>query len=109
MITKEYGTKDLERDYGPLTFGKALWAHRKSEEMSQKDFAAKLGISQQSLCDLEKGRRIPSAHRAAKIARKIGYPENLCVKLALQDELRKEDLNFTITLTPYEAEEAETL
>lgn len=109
MNTKDYGTKELERDYGPLTFGKALLAHRKCEEISQKDFAEKLGVSQQSLCDIEKGRRIPSAHRAVRIARKIGQPENLWVKLALQDELRKEDLNYIVTLAPCEIEEAETV
>ncbi|NWH03521.1 helix-turn-helix domain-containing protein [Desulfobacter latus] len=53
--------------FGPLTFGKALKAHREGEALSQSAFAKALGISPQSLCDLEKGRRTPSVKRAAKI------------------------------------------
>jgi len=53
-IKETYGSKDLEKEYGRLTFGQALWSHRKCEEISQKQFAISLGISSQSLCDIEK-------------------------------------------------------
>lgn len=99
MNTDEiYGSKELERDYGPLTFGRALWAHRKCEEISQAEFARFLGISSQSLCDIEKGRSIPSLRRAAKIANKIGEPEIFWIQLALQDMLRKESFNYTVSV-----------
>lgn len=93
---KKHGTKELERDYGPQTFGRALWAHRKCEEISQVDFARFLDISAGSLCDLEKGRRIPTPKRAAKIARLIGHPEKYWIQLALQDSLREANLDYTI-------------
>ncbi len=95
---EEYGSKELERDLGPLTFGKALWAHRKCREISQADFARFLGISSQSLCDIEKGRSIPSPRRAAKIANKIDQPEVFWIRLALQDILRKESLDYTVSV-----------
>ncbi|MBW1759831.1 MAG: helix-turn-helix transcriptional regulator [Deltaproteobacteria bacterium] len=99
MTTDEiYGSKELERDYGPLTFGRALWSHRKCEELSQKEFAMSIGISAQSLCDIEKGRKIPSPKRAAKIARHIGQPEKIWIELALQDMLRQEDLDYTVSV-----------
>ncbi len=99
MNTKEkYTTKDLEIEFGLLTFGAALEAHRKCEEVSQKDFAKMLEITPQSLCDLEKGRRIPSPQRAAKIARKIGHPENFWLQLAFQDMLKQENLEFSVSV-----------
>ena len=73
MITEEqYGTSEMERDFGRLTFGNALASYRMGEEKSQRAFAVFLGISPQSLCDIEKERRIPSPNRAAKIARQLG-------------------------------------
>ena len=93
-----YDLKDLETDFGPLTFGDALSSYRLGEELSQKEFSLILGISSQSLCDIEKGRRIPSPSRAAKIARLIKEPESFWIRLALQDTLRKEKLDFTVSV-----------
>ncbi|MFH2059279.1 MAG: helix-turn-helix transcriptional regulator [Pseudomonadota bacterium] len=98
MNIKEYGTKELREEFGPLTFGNALEAYRKSEEQTQVDFANQLSISPASLCDIEKGRRIPTPKRAAKIASQIGQPEIFWIQLALQDILRKEDLNYQVTV-----------
>lgn len=99
MSTKTYGTSKLERDFGRLTFGNALSSYRLGEEQSQKEFASFLGISPQSLCDIEKERRIPTPSRAAKIAKRLGEPESFWVQLALQDMLRKEELDLTISIT----------
>jgi transcriptional regulator with XRE-family HTH domain len=99
MTTKKhYGLKEMEKEYGPLTFGKALGAHRLSEEMSQKDFAKRLGMTPQSLCDLEKGRKLPSADRAARIAEKLKEPAITWVSLALEDQLREAHLAFKVEL-----------
>lgn len=98
MSTEEYGTRELERDFGPMTFGRALEAYRKCEEISQKDFAAMLGISPQSLCDIEKSRTIPSIRRAAKIARQLGEPEKIWLRLVFQDMLRQERLDYTVSV-----------
>ncbi len=100
MSTDEkYGSRELERDLGPLTFGEALEAYRKCEEMSQKEFAEMLGISAQSLCDIEKGRRIPSARREPNIAGKISQPESFWIRLTFQDMLRQEKLNYTVSVS----------
>ncbi len=98
MTIEDYGTADLEKEFGVLTFGNALFSYRKGESISQKEFAKTLGISSQSLCDIEKERRIPSPGRAAKIARKLGEPEAFWIKLALQDLLRKEKINLAVSV-----------
>lgn len=99
MATKYYGTSDLERDFGVLTFGNSLASYRKGEEISQKEFAKLLGISQQSLCDIEKERRIPSPSRAAKIAKILKEPAAFWIQLALQDTLRKENIDLEVSVS----------
>jgi len=98
MTTKTYGTKELREEFGLLTFGRALEAQRKCEELSQASFAKQLGISAQSLCDIEKGRRVPTPKRAAKIADQIGQPANFWIQLAFQDMLRKEHLDYKVSV-----------
>ena len=99
-IDKDFSLEDFEKEFGPLTLGEALSSYRLGEGISQIEFAKKIGISAQSLCDIENGRRIPTPKRAAKIAAIIGEPEMFWVKLAIQDGLRKEDLKFRVTLVP---------
>ncbi|MBX2988317.1 MAG: helix-turn-helix transcriptional regulator [Bdellovibrionaceae bacterium] len=97
MSTKSYFEK-LERQYGSLTFGGLLKAWREGEEMSQTAFAKRIGLSVQNLNDLEKGRRIPSPTRAARIAKKLGLPEAGMIELALRDSLNKEGFHYDVKL-----------
>ena len=100
MSTKiKFGVEELEKKVGVLTFAGLLESYRLSDEKSQKDFAKFLGISQQSLCDLEKGRKIPSADRAARIAKKLHEPEDFWIKLALQDILRSQNFHYEVSLS----------
>ena len=93
---KKYGSAELAKEYGLLTFGRALWSHRKCEEISQKNFAKMLAILPLSLCDLEKGRKLPSVNRAAKIAWVLNEPEKIWIRLVLQDMLREADLRYDV-------------
>ena len=97
MITKSYFEK-LEKKVGPLTFSEMLISWREAEGLSQAAFARKIGLSAQNLNDLEKGRRIPSASRAAKIAKKLGLPEMGLIRLALRDSLRREGFKYEVIL-----------
>ena len=97
MTTKSYFEK-LEKKYGTLTFGDLLKAWREGMEMSQANFAKELGLSAQNLNDLEKGRRIPSATRAAKIAKKLGLPEMGLIQIALRDSLARDGFHYEIIL-----------
>jgi len=99
MTTKLITTvEDIESRFGRVSFGQALQAWRVCDELSLREMAQILGITAASLHDMEKGRRIPSPARAAKIAHKLGHPITTWVELALQDLLHKEKLRLKIKL-----------
>jgi len=81
---------------GPLTIAGILKSMRESDEISQKDFAAQLGISKQNLCDIEKGRKAVTPSRAAIFAQKLGYPPTAFIRIALQEELDRAGVKLQI-------------
>ncbi len=83
---------------GPLTIGRYIHSIREGEEMSQVEFAKKLGISKSHLCDIEKGRKPISAARAARIAALLGYSEKQFVQLALQDAMERAELDYRVKI-----------
>lgn len=93
--------KDVERITGKkLTFGLMLWSIRKCDERSQVDFAKKLGISKQHLCDIEHDRKNISPKLAAQYAETLGYSKEQFIQLALQNTVDREDLEVHIEVTP---------
>ena len=86
----------LEKLNGPLSFGGFMSSIRLGEEWTLAHMAAKLGVSAQHLCDIEKGRRSVAASRAARWARELGYDEAQMVQLALQAELEREGVPMTV-------------
>lgn len=98
-IKIKYGSKELARDFGPMTFGKLIHSYRKSDELSQKIFSKILGISPASLRNLEKGRTIPTPKQASLIARKLKEPESYWVQLALQDQLNHIGLKLKVSVS----------
>jgi transcriptional regulator with XRE-family HTH domain len=99
MITKtDSYFEELEKRYGKLSFGAALKAFREAEGKTQSDFAQELGFSIQNLCDIEKGRRIPSPARAAHIAKSLRLPEKALIELSLRDSLEREGLKYSVRL-----------
>ena len=91
--------RDMEREYGPLTFGRLLESYRKCEELTQEQLGKMVGLSRANICDLEKGRKIPSLKRASALANAFGVSEKQWVEIALQDQLRKEKLDFKVFIT----------
>ena len=71
----KYSLKNLEKDYGPLTFADLLLIQRADKDWTQTKMAAKLKISKQKLCDFEKGRRLPSVKTVAEWAKKMKQPQ----------------------------------
>lgn len=98
MSTKKIGTKEIEKEFGPLTFASLLKAHRLGEELTQVEFAKMLGLSKQSLNDLESSRKSPTIRRAMGIAKKIGLLPELVVQVVLQDQVSKENLKFSVSV-----------
>ena len=95
---KSDAMKFLESLVGELTFGGMVEAMRQAEEMSQVEFAAKLGISKQHLCDIEKGRKFVSPERAAKFAKILGHSERSFVALALRDIVNQGGLKLKVNV-----------
>lgn len=99
MSTKQITTKDVERIYGPLTFGALVKAHREGEDLTQVQLAKTIKLSKQALNDIENGRKIPSISRAVTLAKKIGILPELAVELVLQDQLNREKLKMTVKVS----------
>jgi transcriptional regulator with XRE-family HTH domain len=83
---------------GPLTLAKLIRSIREGETMTQAEFADTLGISKQHLSHIENGRKVVSPERAARWAALLGYAESQFVRLALQDELQRAGLRYTVTV-----------
>jgi DNA-binding XRE family transcriptional regulator len=102
MSTKRIGTREIEKEFGPLTFAILLKSYRLGEEMSQVEFSKLLGLSKQSLNDLENGRKSPSIRRAIGIAKKISLLPDLVVQVVLQDQVNKEKLKLSVSVKSLE-------
>jgi transcriptional regulator with XRE-family HTH domain len=89
---------ELEKTFGRLTFGEMLKSLREVEGKTQAQFSKKLGFSVQNLCDIEKGRRIPSPVRAASIAKKLKLPMKAMIEFSLRDALESEGLKYNVSL-----------
>ena len=81
---------------GPVTLGGMLWSLRMCDEISQSEFARRLGVSRSHLCDVEKGRKLVSPERAAAWAKVLGFPETVFVKLALQEQLDRAGVKMNV-------------
>src|SRR3972149_2970751 len=81
---KSDAMKFLEGLVGELTFGGLIEAMRQAEEMSQVEFAKKLGISKQHLCDIEKRRKFVSPERAAKFARIVEHSKKYFMNVGIK-------------------------
>ncbi len=95
----KYGLKELEKEYGPLTFGQLIQTHRLSEEITQSKMAKKLKISRQKLNDFEHGRRFPSLRMAVQVADSLGEHVPTWISIVIEEMLREEHLDFKVTLT----------
>jgi len=88
----------LEREFGPLTFGRAMSGIRSVEGATLAQFAKRLGVSAQHLSDVEKDRRGVSAQRAADWARILRHPPAVLVRLALQREVDAAGLKLKVSV-----------
>lgn len=91
--------KNIEKLIGTrLTLGKLIWAIRQADDFSQVDFADKLKVSKQQLCDIEHGRKSISPKLAKKYAQILGYSEEQFIRLSLQDLVDREGLNVEVEI-----------
>ncbi len=92
--------RDIEKITGTkLTLGNLIRSIRQSDDVSQVDFANKLKITKQHLCDIEHGRKSISPKLSAKYAKILGYSKEQFIRLALQDLVDREGLNVEVEIT----------
>lgn len=83
---------------GPLTIARSMVSIRLCEELTQAEFARKLGISRSHLNDIEKGRKGVTPVRALQFSKKLGMPSILFIRLALQDQLERAGLKYIVNI-----------
>lgn len=101
MIIKQNNNaeKEIEQITGiKLTFGKMLWATRKCDEITQTEFAKKLGISKSHLCDIEHDKKIVSPELARNYAKILGQSEKQFIRLAIQASLDKAEMSYEVEI-----------
>ena len=81
-----------------LNFSNMIYSLRMSDEVSQVELADMIGISKGILCDIEKGRRLPTIEQAKNMAEALGYPVQGFIAILFQDQLKKANLNLTVSL-----------
>jgi transcriptional regulator with XRE-family HTH domain len=85
---------------GKLTVGEMLHSWRVSEELSLKDFGGLIGMSVTNLCDIEKGRKRVSPEKAEQIAKAIGVPPALLIRLSIEESLKAAGLKYQVEIRP---------
>jgi transcriptional regulator with XRE-family HTH domain len=88
----------LEREFGPLTFGRAMNGIRAVEGATLAQFAKRLSVSAQHLSDVEKDRRGVSVQRASEWARILGHPPAVLVRFLLQREVDMAGLKLKVSV-----------
>ncbi len=90
--------KYLIKEFGELTFADMILSIRTTDEISQTDLATQIGVSRGIICDIEKGRRLPTIEQAKDMAEFLGYPAEGFISILLQDQLRKAKVLMKVSL-----------
>ena len=96
MTTRKRATNLLQKAVGDLNFGMFLRSARVSLDITQAEIAKMLKVTKSVICDIEKGRQLVSPSLAQKIAKQAGLSEKLAIKLALQDQLAKANIDLLV-------------
>ena len=90
---------DMTRDvWDAMTLGGLIRSLRMSDEISQVDLAKKLHVSKQFLSDVEHDRKEVGISFAKKVSDTLGYSIEPLIELLIRDQLRRQDLNYTVVL-----------
>jgi transcriptional regulator with XRE-family HTH domain len=81
-----------------MTLGGLIRSLRMSDEISQVELAKKLHVSKQFLSDVEHDRKDVGISFAKKVSDALGYSIEPLIELLIRDQLRRQDLNYTVEL-----------
>ena len=80
------------------SFGDLIYQIRSASGESMSLFASQLGISRSHLNDIEKGTKPVSAKKASEYAKLLSFEEEEFVRLAIQDMLDRNRLDYNVEL-----------
>lgn len=83
---------------GPLTLGMLVRSIREGEDWSLAEMAEKLDVTRAYVANIEKGKPV-TPESAARYAKALGYSEEQFVRLALQDQVRRAGLRYSVNVT----------
>ena len=96
MAKKISAVAHLEKQLGPLTFGRMVWSHRMSDEMTQEELAEAIGVSKQYISQVERGQRLVSIEQAVRLAEVFKVSTDMFVIQVLQDQINKAGLDIKL-------------
>ena len=70
------------------------------EAVNVRNQILRIGMSVANLCDIEKGRKGVSPEKAEQIAKAIGVPSALLVRLSIEESLAAAGLRYKIEVKP---------
>lgn len=82
---------------GPLTLGDLLKSIREGEEWTMAQMGKKLDVSRGHVSNIEKGKPV-NPGTAARYAEILGYSKDQFVRLAVEEQLRREGLFYSVSL-----------
>lgn len=88
-------TKVLKKKFGDLRFGKLIWSHRKSAEMTQDQLADILGVTKQYISQLENGVRFASIKQAIKLAEVFEMSPDIFVMRVIKDQIKQASIELS--------------
>jgi hypothetical protein len=87
--------------FGPAGSGRAVAnpiAARSDDRLARLHFTDV--FPRLNLCDIEKGRKGVSPEKAEQIAKAIGVPAALLIRLSIEENLRAAGLKYTVEIKP---------
>ncbi|MBC7532459.1 MAG: helix-turn-helix transcriptional regulator [Oligoflexus sp.] len=89
----------MEKNFGKLTFARALKANRLASGLLQEQLANKVKVSKMAISSYETGKELPSAATAKKIAKALKMDFRMYEVLIVQDLIAKKGFTgVTISL-----------
>ena len=84
-----------------FSFGDLIATFRMCDEMDQREFSTKLGVSESYLRDVEARRVVVGPAEAAAWARVVGYPATEFVRRLLQDLLDEAEVDMCVSVQAF--------
>ena len=84
---------------GPMGFGEMLASHRECEGVTLQEFADRMEMTRQRVCDYEKRRKLPSPEMAWKMGEMLGYSGPQFARSAIEEAFQRNGILASVTIS----------